>query len=223
MAGNGTTLVEAINEVVETIGEFPMSGTAPASTGTSIYSRARQFIERETTKLLTEGWPENTEEARKFDLSTGTAGELSLGAVTPKILRVRGAGPDKHRDLVLRTDGGALKVYDADQKSFVLTIRDGASNRTDVYLDVTVAIDFENLSPGLKSLITARARLFFQRRLQGNPSLDTMLQQEYTLAARVLDYNDPITEQSFNVSSEFQPQRTQSTNERAANQQQRGR
>ena len=202
MAGNGLTLVDAINEVVETIGEFPMTGTAPAATGTSIYSRARAFIERESTRVQSEGWPENTEMNRKFTLDSG---KVDLSGEALDILRVRGAGPDSHRSLVLRTDSGVLKIFDADQRTFDLRDGGGGSSRADVFVDVTIEHSFENLSPQLKDVIVAQSKLAFQRRLQGNPNTDLMLQQELAIANRSLDRNSPEIEQPFNVVPQFDP------------------
>tara|TARA_R100000458_G_scaffold25185_2_gene22700 strand:- start:6332 stop:7027 length:696 start_codon:yes stop_codon:yes gene_type:complete len=218
MPSNGLTLVEGINEVVETIGEFPMTGsTAPAADGTSVYSRGRSFLERETKRIISEGWPENTELAKKYDLAEST-GILSLAAETLPVLRIQGAGPDRHRNLVLRTDSSdptVLKVWDADQKSFDLRIRDGDTDRSEVYLDVTLELAFPEITPLLQDVILAKAKMLFQRRLQGNPSVDQALQQEFIMANRAAGRNDPHLDQNFNIRDEFQAMRRGGTNDRA--------
>ena len=205
MAGLGMTLVDGINEVVEVIGDFPMSGTAPTASGTSVYSRAHRFIDRETTRILSEGWPENTVLAQTFPLDTEA---LDLVNETPPVLRVRGAGPDRHRHLVLR----GTAVYDADQKSLKLTTREGNTDRTEVMLDVVVAADFEDVSPQLQDVIIAKAKLAFQRRLQGNPSVDQALQQELWLTQQALDRNEPNLDQAWNIQPEFRTVGRSSTN-----------
>ena len=224
MASNGMTLVGGINEIVETIGEFPMvdpgDGSAdPAAGGTSIYSRARDVLERETKRALSEGWPENTELGKKFTINAVDAGtnegEIAVTADLDDVLEIQGSGPDRHRNLVLRTTGGVLKVYDADLKSYNLAIRDGASWRTDIFLDVTLNIAFPEITPLLQDYIVAKAKMTFQRRLQGNPAVDQALQQEFIMASRAVGRNDPHLDQNFNIQDNFQAMRRSSSNDRA--------
>jgi len=226
MASNGMTLVGGINEIVETIGEFPMvdpgNGSAdPASGGTSIYSRARDMLERETKRTLSEGWPENTELGKKITINAYNAGSNPGEVATPgdlsSFLEIQPSGPDRHRNLVLRTTGSpaTLKIYDADLKSYNLSIRDGATWRTEIYLDVTSSIAFAELTPLLQDVIVAKAKMTFQRRLQGNPAVDQALQQEYIMASRAVGRNDPHLDQNFNIQDEFQGMRRQGGNDRA--------
>lgn len=221
MAGNGLSIVEGINEIVETIGDFPMDtgDDAPGTTGTSIYSRAQQILEREAKRILAEGWPENTEVGRRFTLNETTfvvdADDLA------GVLRVQGSGPDRHRDLVLKThtvgEAEVLGVYDANIKGFALNIPSGeeSGDRDDVFLDCTFDLDFEDITPLLQDVIVAKAKMMFQRRLQGNPSVDQALQQEYIMANRAVGRNEPYLEQNFNIQDDFQAMRRGGTNDRA--------
>lgn len=197
---SGMTFVDAINELVETIGEFPMAGVtkpsaqAPADT-TSIYYQAERFVTRESQRFQSLGWPENTTMSKQF---TATDDKIALSNTT---LRVRAAGPDRHRNLVIRDDGGTQRLYDADRKTFRFFDVDdyGHTSAGTVYLDVVDELDFDDLPPLLQDVIVAGAKMKFQRRLQGNPNVDQQLMQEYAMAEQLIDRNKPIFPQNFNI------------------------
>jgi hypothetical protein len=112
MAISGMTITQAVNELVETVGEFPMAeASTPLATGTSIYSRSRLFVRREAKRALTQGWPENTISQKRYTLDG--AGKVALahpGQSLPD-LYIRSAGPDKHRTLVMRYDGTDMRTF----------------------------------------------------------------------------------------------------------------
>jgi len=227
MAQMGMTFVDGINEVVETILEFPMSGTTkPSDNGdsTSVYYRAEQFIDRENRRIQAWGWPENTRQSVAY---TTTDGDDAVSPTSPEgggwvqfstagtVLKVRGAGPDSYRNLVIRkstwTDEEATPVthsstflYDADRSSF--DVRKGAnhgstaaSTTEEVHIDITEILDFEYLPSHLQDVIISRAKMTFQRRMQGNPQMDVTLNQEYMQAEASALRNKPETDQNFNV------------------------
>lgn len=228
MAQMGMTFVDGINEVVETILEFPMSGVIKPSDQsdlTSVYYRAEQFIDRENRRIQAWGWPENTRQSVAY---TTTDGDGVLSASTPAgggwvqfttagtVLKVRGAGPDSYRNLVLRKsswvfDPGSGDVtynstflYDADRSSF--DVRKGANHGStaaasteEVHIDITEILDFEYLPSHLQDVIVARAKMTFQRRMQGNPQMDLTLNQEYMQAEASALRNKPETDQNFNI------------------------
>lgn len=220
MAAAGMNIVEAINELVETIGEFPMSGTtvpsalSPADT-TSIYYRAEQFIDRENTRVQSQGWPENTILNRTFTAKSGSANDAKTiplldgtANTDPPLLRVRPAGKDKGRNLVsVVTTFSAFSssafpfLFDSDNEMFQFfnVSTSGTVSEGTVELDVVVKRDFANISPLLQDVIIAGAKMKFQRRLQGNPEVDQQLLQEYMMAEYALDRNSPILKQTFNV------------------------
>jgi len=178
---NPYTIVDAINQVVETIGEFPMGGTTRPSAGgdtTSIYWRAETFIDRALYQVLAQGWPENTERARSFTAS-------GSGFVTlTNILSIKATGPDHYRTLVIRNNAGTPTVYDADKRTFNL----GAS--ATVFLDVTVLLAWEDLPVKLADVVIAQAKLLFQRRLQNSQLADSQMQQEYVQSEMRADRNE---------------------------------
>lgn len=199
---SGMTFVDAINELVETIGEFPMSGTTKPSAQstpdtTSIYFQAERFMNRESQRYQSQGWPENTTLAKLF---TSSASKI---AIADSVLRVRGAGPDHYRNLVIRDDAGTQRLYDADRESFKFYSinENGHTTEASIFLDVVDELDFEKLTPLLQDVIVAAAKMKFQRRFQTNASIDQQLVQEYMMAEQMLDRNKPLFPQTFN----FQP------------------
>ena len=205
---SGYTFVQAINEIAETVGEFPMSGTTkPSAAGdtTSNYARAEQFIDRYSKRVQAQGWPENTTFAKKFT-SAQVAGHSSGGfkiGVPDSILRVKSAGPDAHRTIVIRydldadnegTDVPAQRLYDANAQSFEF-----GTAATDVYVDVVEELDFDKLTVHLQDVIIGQAKMAFQRRLQGNLNMDSALAAEYMQAEAQAPRNAPEIEQPFNT------------------------
>jgi len=195
------TMVEAINEVVETVMEFPMSGTLRPSQqfppdATSVYARAEEFISRESMRIQAHGFPENTDLCRRF---VPTSDRVTLPA---NVLRIRGAGPDSHRTLVIREeivsetttdpDTGETttqdvpyrRVYDANRQTFSM-------GTGEVFLDAVVLLDIEDLPWTLQDVVVGSAKMKFQRRMQGSQLADQQLMMEYMQAEAVVDRNRP--------------------------------
>jgi hypothetical protein len=206
MAIMGMSFVDAINEVVETVLEFPMTAGSsgegkPSENGdtTSIYYRAEQFIDRENTRIQAWGWPENTRKSKKF--TAGGSSKEIVFAAAGDVLKVRGSGPDGHRTLVMRKANGNTQLYDADLGSIDIT----SANGGDVYLDVVEKLDFSYLPTHVQDVIVARAKWTFQRRMQGNMQLDQALMQEYMQAESIAVRNKPDAEEAFNVRPSLGP------------------
>ena len=201
MAGNGMSIIEAINEIVETVGEFPMAtgGTAPNGSGTSIYHRARQFLDRESKRVQAQGWPENTTNGKAYTADS----DGKVGPLAATVLQIKGSGPDGHRDLSMRDDSGTLRLYDNNKGTFSV-----AGDGETVFVDQVDAIaartdtsawGFELASPMLQDVIVDSAKVKFQRRIQGNLDMDTALQQERMASDHSSPRNNPLTENRFNV------------------------
>lgn len=187
---SGMAIIDAINEIVETVGEFPLATTVspvPDGTGTSIYHRARSFLNREDTRIQSLGWPENTV---KCDSHVASGGVITIADT---ILRVRAEGKSGHRSLVIRTDGSTQKLYDADNGTFTFDTTE------EVFLDTVSKLSFVDLPPLLQDVIVAKSKMEFQRRIQGNPQIDQALNQEYMSAEMNLDRIRPDWQQPFNI------------------------
>ena len=197
MAGPGFTFVEAINEVVETIGEFPMSGiTKPSalnpSDTTSIYARAEEFIDRYNKRVQSQGFPENTVFGKAYTPNGSDNNNVDL---LPTVLRLQSSGPSEHRTLTIRVDNAdqaTPKIFDARLNSFNL-------GTETVFVDQVELLAFVNLTPHLQDIIISLAKVAFQRRMQGNLNMDTALMQEYAQAEAQIERNiADIASQPFN-------------------------
>lgn len=198
---NPYTIVDAINQVVETTTKFPwglpmapsaiITGTAVVTAATtttianpdttSIYARAEQFLDRARYQVLAMGWPENTEMSRPF---VASGNKVSLASAN--VLNIKGSGPDSHRNLVIRTDGTIVSVYDANLRTFSVT----TSATGTIYLDCVLLLTWADLPTKLADLVIQRAKVMFNRRLGENEQLnDAQLGQEYDISNEVIDRN----------------------------------
>jgi len=170
MAGPGYTFIEGINELVEAVGEFPMSGATKPSAGgdtASIYYLAERHIDRWNTRVQHQGWPENTD----FSVAYTPGGVDNEVTLASNVLKIRAAGPSDGRLLVLRvdtSDSNTPKVWDSALASFDL----GSDT---IYLDRVVELAFENCTPELQDVILGEAKASFQLVRQGNMQMDSAL------------------------------------------------
>lgn len=195
MAGNGFSFVDAINELVETIGEFPMTGSAKPSVAgdtTSTYYRAEQFIDRYTRRVLARGWPENTVYSKSYT-PVGAGFEVALAG---SVLGITPAGATQSRPIVMRVDTtpnpDVVKLFDTRLNSFNL----GSSDA--VVVDQVELLPFEDLPTQLQDVIIDEAKTAFQRRLQGNLNMDTVLQSEQAKSEMLAPRNDRTEGRLFN-------------------------
>lgn len=174
MAGPGYTFVEGINELVETIGEFPMTGStkpSAASDTSSVYYLAEKHIDRYNKRVQAQGWPENTVFSKSYTPSTvnGVANVVSLSS---SVLKIQASGTSEGRPLVIRVDtadSDTPKIFDPSLNSFNL------GSTSAVFVDQVELLDFDNLPPQLQDVILTEAKGSFQRMLQGNLNLDSTL------------------------------------------------
>jgi hypothetical protein len=130
MAYLGLTLIEGINEVLESVGEPPWGQASHPSTPgvddtTSIARRAEDFIRRETLRVQALGWPENTVVNLKLEGNaanviplTGLGSDASGSVILLyDILALKGSGPDAHRNYGIR----GLLLWDADNGTTAFT------------------------------------------------------------------------------------------------------
>jgi hypothetical protein len=126
------------------------------------------------------------------DLKGRAVGPLYV-TVGTDILKIKPTGPNRRTRFSLNNQQ-------------VLYNNDGSTSRLDnddlVYLTVVREFTWENLSPALKHLIVATARLEFQRWKKKQPDRDIVLNQERALQDMMAQRNAPDTAdelQSFNL------------------------
>lgn len=159
---NGMSKLDAVNMVLAGINEYRVVNLD--TNGTSVQADAERYVDDSTRYFCTMGWPCNTRRSAPFTPS-GPSFEVTL---VDSILRVRAAGPDQHRNLVMR----GSKVYDADRGTF------NFGNTVPVYLDVAEQLGFEDLDPMLKELVAKHAQQQFARRFSSSQIADAMISQE---------------------------------------------
>jgi len=159
---NGMSKLDAVNMVLAGINEYRV--VTLDTGGTSIQSDAERYVDDSTRYFCAMGWPCNTRRSAPFT-PAGAGFEVALPEA---ILRVRAAGPDQHRNLVMR----GSKVYDADRGTF------NFGNTVPVYLDVAEQLPFEDLDPLLKEQVSKHAQQQFARRFSSSQIADAMISQE---------------------------------------------
>ena len=173
-----TTILEALNEVLESVTEFPVDAVPDDSTGQTIQARALRFLERANTRVQSLGWPENTYYSQDKTVTQLAAYDMS--STDPNntfLLGISSAGKDSHRQLSLvrNSSTGAVEVYDSDTNK-TLT---GSSSVT---VNVILKRRFSMLSPALQALVIRTAAQEMQRRIKGSMQADQALGQERGLA-----------------------------------------
>ena len=147
-----TTKLEAINELLEAIGEAPVN--AVANTGLVEADLAAKRIDKISRQVQKIGWHWNT--LKDYVLDIDSDGYINLPAST---VEVDTTGRNKHKDIVQR----GTRLYDRDNNTFVFTEA--------VRVDITILLDFDDLPEAARDYITMRAARKFQQRLFGSTEL----------------------------------------------------
>lgn len=156
-----TTELEAVNSMLEAIGEMPVSSlTDSGNTDAAIAYRRLHAVNR---KVQTRGLHCNTEE--HYPLTRGQDGRITVPA---NALRVDCTGNDK--DVVVR--GGYL--YDRYNHTYVFT--------ADIEVDITFFLPFTDLPEAVRSYVFIKASREFQQKVLGSPDLDSFNEQEEVMA-----------------------------------------
>ena len=164
MASNGMTKLDAVNMVLSGINEYRV--TSLDTGGTSVHADAERYVDDSTRYFCAMGWPCNTRRAAA--LTPDPASLIVTLPTNPAVLRIRGAGPDQHRNLVIR----GTTVYDADRGTNVML------SAGPVYLDIAELLTFEDIDPMLKELVAKHAQQQFARRFSSSQIADAFISQE---------------------------------------------
>ena len=139
------TTLDAVNELLESIGEPPV--TALDTGGTSDEGDAERILDREVKRQLTKGWVANTELDREF--TRDGSNEIVLAS----ILTVLGPSRNesRYRNLAIRNG----KLYDRDENSFTFA--------ESVKLDVVVDLPLTELPEKLAWYVVLEAAVAYQQ------------------------------------------------------------
>lgn len=161
-----TTELDAVNTMLTTIGESPVS-TLEVS-GLTDVAIAKQVL-RETSRVVqSKGWHFNTE--INYPLSPNDDGYL---VPPPNTIRIDTNNKYLDRDVVMR----GTKLYDRENHTYVF---DAA-----LEVDLIVFLDFTELPEAARHYITVRSARVFQRRVLGSDAIESFTQDEeaHALAA----------------------------------------
>lgn len=168
MPSAGLTKIQAVNRLLRTVNELP---TPVLETGgNSIIARAEEVLDESHTAMLIRGWNQENIERSSTQTPSGSPSVITLATTA---LRVRGAGRDYHRSFQIR--GGGLFDMDAYTNVFA----------TAVTVDIAHYVEWDDLSPAMKELITDDAAVYFQRNYRGSPEAD-LGQRERLLKSELL-------------------------------------
>lgn len=147
-----TSKLEAINELLDAIGEAPVN--SESNTGLVEADLAAVRIDKESRRVQKKGWHWNT--LVRYILEPNTDNHIILPGST---IEVDTSGKDQYKDYVRRGD----KLYDRDNNTFIIT--------DPVTVDITLLLDFEDLPEAARDYITMKAARKFQQRTFGSTEL----------------------------------------------------
>lgn len=147
-----TTKLEAINELLNAIGESPVNSVD--NTGLVEADLASARIDNVSRQVQKTGWHWNT--LKNYTIDPDTNGYIILPASTVKVDTV---GASFSRDLVQRGN----RLYDRDKNTFVIG--------KPVQVDITILLDFEELPEAARDFITMKSARKFQQRQFGSVEL----------------------------------------------------
>jgi len=147
----GTSKLDAVNTMLSSIGEAPVSSLSSGLIEAEIAESILNTIDREVQSM---GWHFNTELNKSF--AQTPAGEILLPA---DILRADATLKANAPNLVQR----GLKMYDRVNHTFIVG--------TNAALDVVVQLVFDDIPEVAKRYIVLRATRIFQDRVVGSNTL----------------------------------------------------
>ena len=144
-----TTELEAVNILLDTISEAPVSTLE--DTGLVDVAVARQRLREVSRSVQSKGWDFNSEP--DYPLPLTTTGEIE---VPPNALRVNTSGYFKHSKIVQR----GSRLYDKENHTYKF--------EKPVTVDIIFLLPFNELPEAARYYITVRAARIFQDRIQGS-------------------------------------------------------
>jgi hypothetical protein len=148
------TELDAVNQMLLSIGEAPVSTLSV--TNIKDVSFARLTLHNASREVQTEGWDFNTD--TDYPLVRDTNDKV---AVPSNVLSIDPT--DRCRNYVERFDSGVRRLYDKDERTFVLT--------ADVDVDITWFFPFEELPQAARAYIAHKAGRVFQANIIGSQIL----------------------------------------------------
>ena len=173
-----TTELDAINTMLSTIGEAPISTVEDSGVVDAVM--ARQILRTVDREVQARGWHWNTDKG--YPLTPNEDGECEL---PNGVLRCDTVSPDDQIDVVVR----GKRLYDRRNHTYQI-------NKM-VRVDMVTQLPFEELPEAARQYITVRASRIFQERVLGSVELSKFSSIDETRApvtlkemeADTADYN----------------------------------
>lgn len=169
-----TTELDAINTMLSTIGESPVSTVDDSGVVDAVM--ARQILRSVDREVQSRGWHWNTD--KDYPLTPNSAGEVEL---PNGVLRCDTVGGDQSIDVVVR----GKRLYDRRNHTYQL-------NRA-VTVDIVTQLTFDELPEPARHYITIRASRIFQERTLGSTELSKFSATDEVRALVVLKEMDADT------------------------------
>jgi hypothetical protein len=171
------TKLEAVNEMLFTIGERPVNSLA---SGLSEASQAEDILDRESRRIQMKGWHGNTlfnhqitpNASDQFALPDNV---LKVDTVNPSYRRSGNTpAPSSYINVSMRRDAADTKwlLWDNDNGSETIT------DVTAMTTELVLFLEFANLTPALQIYIWVSAARRFQQGAVGSQALDAFTQED---------------------------------------------
>lgn len=167
MSLNPTTELEAVNSMLNTIGEAPVNSLVSMTSVDAITAVA--VLRAVNREVQVQGWFFNTE--RNFPLTPDGTGQLVLPTNT---MSMDSSATSAEHDVIQR----GSKVYDKKNHTYQFT---GV-----LKCDLTLLLSFEEIPEAARTYITQRASRMFQDRTLGSDSLHSMHREDEYYALTTL-------------------------------------
>jgi len=172
MALAPSTKLEAVNACLTNIGEAPVANLTGLQVDAQV---ADSTIDEITREVQTHGWHWNTE---THTLSPDINGNILLPANT---LRIDTVETDISTDVIQRN----MRLYNRKDNTYTFT--------KSLRLQLTLALDFEDLPETARRYITMRAMRIFQERSLGSESISKFNRSDEQVTWALLQHEEAET------------------------------
>ena len=152
----GLSKLEAVNIILDSIGETPVSSL---DSGLPDAEAAETKLNEINKTVQAKGWHQNTEKSLKL-----TPDSNSNIVVPASYLRIDTTDNSKSINVTPRTFDNKSMLYDVKKQSYVFT--------NDLYCDIVLLLDYEDLTLELSNYIAYRAARKFQEAQMQSTRLD---------------------------------------------------
>lgn len=174
MAEIGMTKLEAVNNLLRTVGMRPVS--ALDAGGTSDASEAERVLDEVTELVQTDGHPSNTH-TKSYTTSSGVA------ALDSDVLQIEVVWPPRHAGRCKAIDGEVYNTFEDTND-----VGDGGSATIGVVQ--RVEIPWAQCTPDLKHAILSRAKTDYQMLVRGRQDLGELHKAREAESAATTDKGD---------------------------------